>query len=122
MSGKKKKKKRAGRGREKKDEGKRSSRRWVCRPTEKMSRRWVCRPTAGETQPWVSPAVGLDELVPDVLGTAAPDDDDEDDDDDGRSDPNNDCRRFAITKTLKDLRISAVKHLGLFFDFFFFFF
>jgi hypothetical protein len=77
------------------------------------------RPSHGSG--WVSPAVGLDELVPDVLGTAAPDDDDEDDDDDGRSDPNNDCRRFAITKTLKDLRISAVKHLGLFFDFFFFF-
>jgi hypothetical protein len=89
-----------------------------------MSRRWVCRPTAGETQPWVSPAVGLDELVPDVLGTAAPNDDDEDDDDgddDGGSDPNNDCRRFAITKTLKDLCIFAVKHLGLFFCFFFFF-
>jgi hypothetical protein len=52
-----------------------------------------------------------------VLGTAALDDDEEDDDD-GRSDPNNDCGRFAITETLKDLRISAVQHLGLFFGIF----
>jgi hypothetical protein len=63
-----------------------------------------------QTQGWVSSAVGLDELVPDVLGTAAPDDDDDEDDDDGGSDPNNDCRRFAITEMLKDLRISAVQH------------
>jgi hypothetical protein len=51
--------------------------------------------------------VGLDELVPNVLGIAAPhddeDDDEEDDDDnDNRSDPNNDCGRFAITEMLKD--------------------
>jgi hypothetical protein len=58
--------------------------------------------------------VGLDELVPDVLGTAAPDDND---DDDSRFDPDNDCGRFAITETLKDLCISAVQHLGLFFGF-----
>jgi hypothetical protein len=70
------------------------------------------RPTT-ETHGWVSPAVGLDELVPDVLETAALDDDD-----DGGFDPNNDCGRFAITETLKDLRISAVQHLGLFFGFF----
>jgi hypothetical protein len=56
--------------------------------------------------------VGLDELVPDVLGTAAPNDDD------GGSDPNSDCGRFAITETLKDLRIFVVQHLGLFFCFF----
>jgi hypothetical protein len=77
---------------------------------------------ATETHGWVSPAVGLDELVPDVLETAAHDDDEDDDDkeddDDGRSDPNNDCGRFAITETLKDLCISAVQHLGLFFGFF----
>jgi hypothetical protein len=66
---------------------------------------------ATETHGWVSSAVGLDELVPDVLGTTAPDDD-------GGSNPNNDCGRFAITETLKDLRISAVQHLGLFFGFF----
>jgi hypothetical protein len=59
--------------------------------------------------------VCLDELVPDMLGTAAPDDDEDDDDD--RSNPNNNCGRFAITKMLKDLRISAVQHLGLFFGF-----
>jgi hypothetical protein len=69
---------------------------------------------AGETQPWVSPAVGLDELVPDVLGTATPDNDD-----DGGSNPNNDCGRFAITETLKDLCISAVKHWVYFLVFFF---
>jgi hypothetical protein len=64
--------------------------------------------------------VGLDKLVSDVLGTTAPDDDEDDDEDDdnGGSDPNNDCGRFAITKTLKDLCIFAVQHLGLFFDFF----
>jgi hypothetical protein len=66
--------------------------------------------------------VGLDELVPDVLVTVAPDNDDDDDDDeddeDGGSDPNNDCGRFAITETLKDLHISAVQHLDLFFGFF----
>jgi hypothetical protein len=49
--------------------------------------------------------MGLDELVPNVLGTAVPDDDDDDeeddDDNDGESDPNNDCGRFAITETLK---------------------
>jgi hypothetical protein len=54
-------------------------------------------------------------LKSDMLGTTAPDDN-EDDDDDGGSDPNNDCGRFAITETLKDL--SAVQHLGLFFGFF----
>jgi hypothetical protein len=70
---------------------------------------------ATETHGWVSPAMGLDELVPDVLETAAPDDDD------GGFDPNNDCGRFAIIETLKDLRISAVQHLGPFFGFFFFF-
>ena len=43
----------------------------------------------------------MEELVPDVLGTAAPDDEN---DDDGGSDPNSDCGRFAITETLKDLR------------------
>jgi hypothetical protein len=76
---------------------------------------------ATETHGWVLPAVGLDELVPDVLRTAALDDDEDDDDeddDDGRSNPNNDCGRFAITETLKDLRISAVQHLGLYFGFF----
>jgi hypothetical protein len=59
--------------------------------------------------------VCLDELVSDVLRTAAPDNDE--DDDDGGSNPNSDCGRFAITKMLKDLRISAVQHLGLFFGF-----
>jgi hypothetical protein len=65
--------------------------------------------------------VGLDELVPNVLETATLDDD-EDDDDGGKSDPNNDCGRFAISKTLKDLRISAMQHLGLFFGFYFIFY
>jgi hypothetical protein len=72
------------------------------------------RPTT-ETHGWVSLAVGLDKLVPDVLGTVALDD--EDNDVDG-SDPNNDCGRFAIIETLKDLRIFVVQHLGLFFGFF----
>jgi hypothetical protein len=72
-----------------------------------------------KTHGWVSLAVGLNELVLNVLGTVAPDDDDEKDDDDGGSDPNNDCGRFAITETLKDLRISTVQHLGLFFFWFF---
>jgi hypothetical protein len=72
-----------------------------------------------ETHGWVSPAMGLDKLVLDVLRTAAPDDDgNEEDDDNGGSDPNNNCGRFAINKTLKDLHISVVQHLGLFFDFF----
>jgi hypothetical protein len=52
--------------------------------------------------------VGLDELVPDVLRTVAPNDDN------SGSDRNSDCGRFAITETLKDLRISTVQHLGLF--------
>jgi hypothetical protein len=81
---------------------------------------------ATETHGWVSPAMGLDELVPDMLRTVAPDDDEDedddgeedDDDDDGESNPNNDCGRFAIIETLKDLRISIVQHLGLFFGFF----
>jgi hypothetical protein len=55
--------------------------------------------------------VGLDQLVPNVLGIAALDNDD------SISDPNSDCGRFVITETLKDLRISAVQHLGLFFCF-----
>jgi hypothetical protein len=63
-----------------------------------------------QTHGWVSPAVGLDELVPDVLGTAAPDDKEDEDDDDDGSHQNNNCGRFAITKTLKDLRIFAVQH------------
>jgi hypothetical protein len=53
--------------------------------------------------------VGLDELVPNVLETAAPDDDednneeeDDDNDNNGGSDPNNDCGMFAITEMLKD--------------------
>jgi hypothetical protein len=51
-------------------------------------------------------------LVPNVLEIAPPEDDD------GGSNPNNDYGRFAITETLKDLRISAVQHLDLFFGFF----
>jgi hypothetical protein len=56
---------------------------------------------ATEAHGWVSSAVGLDELVLDVLRTSAPNDDKDNDNDDG-FDPNNDCGRFAITETLKD--------------------
>jgi hypothetical protein len=104
---------------EKKDEWKKSLVGGFVDPRKKKSSWWVCRPTVDETHGWVSLAVGLDELVPDVLGTAALDDNEEDDDDDnGGSNPNNDCGRFAITEMLKDLRISAMQHLGLFFGFF----